>query len=33
MSDFDDADYFTDASIAVDPYAYWDWARAHGQVW
>jgi cytochrome P450 len=33
MTDFDEVDYFSDASVALDPYEYWDFARDHGCVW
>lgn len=32
MSELADVDYFTDAEIAQDPYAYWDYLRGHGPV-
>jgi cytochrome P450 len=32
MSDLADVDYFTDAAIAQDPYAYWDYLRGQGPV-
>ena len=32
MTDLADVDYFTDADIAQDPYAYWDYLRTQGPV-
>lgn len=32
MTDLADVDYFTDADIAQDPYAYWDFLRSQGPV-
>jgi cytochrome P450 len=32
MTEFADVDYFTDADIAQDPYAYWDYLRSRGPV-
>ena len=32
MTDLADIDYFTDADIAQDPYAYWDYLRGEGPV-
>lgn len=32
MTELADADYFTDADIAQDPYAYWDYLRGQGPV-
>ncbi|OBK32807.1 cytochrome [Mycobacterium sp. 1165196.3] len=32
MTDLADVDYFTDADIAQDPYAYWDYLRGQGPV-
>src|SRR5579875_1855039 len=32
MTDLAEVDYFTDADIAQDPYAYWDFLRSHGPV-
>ena len=33
MIAFERADYFHDASISSDPYAYWDFVREQGPVW
>jgi cytochrome P450 len=32
MTEFADVDYFTDADIAQDPFAYWDYLRSRGPV-
>ncbi len=32
MTELADVDYFTDADIAQDPYAYWDYLRSQGPV-
>ena len=33
MSEFEDANFFTDRSIQDDPYPYFDWVRQQGPVW
>ena len=32
MTDLAEIDYFTNAGIAQDPYAYWDYLRSAGPV-
>ena len=32
MTDLAEIDYFTDADIAQDPYAYWEYLRSEGPV-
>ena len=33
MTDHRSVDYFSDPATILDPYPYWDFARAHGPVW
>ena len=33
MTEFENANFFTDESIQHDPYPYFDWVRGQGRVW
>jgi cytochrome P450 len=33
MAELEQIDYFSEPSTILDPYPYWDFARAHGPVW